>query len=189
MAFLTRLRLISAVKSGDATRVATLLQSGADPESVSIQGFRALAMAAMYGRHSVIDVLIQHGADPNGRSTVSYPTTGGVTALMAACGDSTKDATIVEWLIERGASLDERDSAGRTSLLYAVISGHAEIVRTLLDNGAEVALGTNDGYTPIDAAAESDDQTVRDILLRHESVAGGERSNKAIERTTQRAGR
>jgi ankyrin repeat protein len=172
--FLTRRRLISAVKSGDAERVAAVLQAGADPEFANMQGIRALALAAEYGWHGVVDVLIQHGADVNGRSTVSHPVARDVTALMAACGDSTGDPTMVAKLIEHGARLNDRDSHGRTALMYAVVSGHAEIVRTLLDSGADVDLASNDGDTPIDAAMESSNPTIRDILLGHERATGDE---------------
>lgn len=166
MGFVQQLQLISAVKSGDTERVATLIADGADPEATSTQGFRALALAALYGHGSVIDVLVTNGADVNAESTVSHPVTDGVTALMAACHDSTGRTDIVLQLIRHGARLDETDSVGRTALMYAVLSGYYEIVRVLTDQGADTSICTTEGHSPMDVARESGDSRILQALAR-----------------------
>lgn len=56
---------------------------------------------------------------------------------------------IVQYLIDRGVSLNERDSAGWTPLHYAVSGRHNEGVKVLIDAGAEVDPLTDKNMTPL----------------------------------------
>jgi hypothetical protein len=48
------------------------------------------------------------------------------------------DAGDVERLLARGADPDETDQDGRTAVTHAAYGGHAEVVRLLVDAGADV---------------------------------------------------
>lgn len=56
---------------------------------------------------------------------------------------------IVQYLIDRGVSLNERDSARWTPLHYAVSGRHNEGVKVLIDAGAEVDPLTDKNMTPL----------------------------------------
>jgi ankyrin repeat protein len=57
---------------------------------------------------------------------------------------------VVEWLIEKEAEVDAKDSQdGRTPLSCAAGNGHLEVVKSLLDKGAEVDSKDNWGRTPL----------------------------------------
>jgi ankyrin repeat protein len=57
-------------------------------------------------------------------------------------------AKIAEFLIERGAGLDDVDAIGMTPLHWAVIRGHAGMVQKLAESGADVEAAKG-GVTPL----------------------------------------
>ena len=59
---------------------------------------------------------------------------------MAALGNAAKqgDAQEVARLIEKGASLDEKDGDGWTALMLASANGHKEVAALLIEKGASV---------------------------------------------------
>jgi type II secretory pathway predicted ATPase ExeA len=70
--------------------------------------------------------------------------------------------TEVRGLLTWGASPDSRDSRGMTPLMVAVIHGHGEVARLLLDQRADVNARDSGGVTPLMLAANND----RTVLLR-----------------------
>jgi len=52
-------------------------------------------------------------------------------------------------LIIAGAAIDIQDNDGWTALMWAASSGHAEIVRVLIDQGAAIDIEDNDGRTAL----------------------------------------
>lgn len=72
-------------------------------------------------------------------------------------------------LIKQGADVNDRDYAGNTALHDAALKGHIDIVRLLLDNGAEIDIrsGVTDLDTPlIDAASHGHVDIVKLLLDR-----------------------
>jgi uncharacterized protein len=61
---------------------------------------------------------------------------------------------VMELLLEKGADIDDMYAA-KTALLCAVSNNHAEAVRFLLDNGADINLGASPDETPLVSACES----------------------------------
>ena len=77
-------------------------------------------------------------------------------------------ATVQRVLKQDATALDARDSDGSTPLHCAAWKGHAEVVKTLLDAGADVnARNQNDhwGDTPLHAAAHGNQRAVAEILI------------------------
>ncbi len=71
----------------------------------------------------------------------------GFTPLQYAV--SKRNNTIVELLLERGAQVDKPDAGGNTPLFNAVMGfvGDDQVVKTLLDNGADPGIANNHGIT------------------------------------------
>ena len=67
----------------------------------------------------------------------------------------------VSLLLGRGASLELTEDRGRTALMIAAERGHAEIVQTLLEAGADGKHKDGGGMTAVDLAAND---TVRRLL-------------------------
>ncbi|MCG8532889.1 MAG: ankyrin repeat domain-containing protein [Desulfovibrionales bacterium] len=78
------------------------------------------------------------------------------------------ELSILKNLINENYDINERDERGLTSLHYAVAQGHSEVVKLLIENGAEIdSLDTN-GNTPLNDAVfhSKGDPTIIRILLK-----------------------
>src|SRR5271166_2034737 len=99
--------LITAIEEGRVDRVRTLLQQGANPNTLTGDGWSALLTAAR-GPASIVRLLVDHGADPN------VATSRGYTPLMRAAGHGADE--IVGILLEAGADLSPVDNEGQSAL-------------------------------------------------------------------------
>ena len=65
------------------------------------------------------------------------------------------DSREVKTLLAKRAFVNAKDEySGRTPLIMATVNGHIEIVRTLLDRGADVSVKDADGWTAVMFAQE-----------------------------------
>ena len=141
--------LVLAAGRGNAPIVEALLDAGADPNTTLPEGETVLMTAARTGDVDVLRLLLARGADLRARESWR-----GQTALHWAAAENHPDA--VHTLVELGADVDERSTAGWSALLYAVRAGRAEAVSALLEAGADV----NDTIRPL--AGEDDADAPRD---------------------------
>ncbi len=133
--------LDAAIRRDESGVVQALLSYGSDPSAL-------LDTAAAAGAIKTVHMLLDLHADPNkaGRS--------GGTALEDA---SLKgfDA-IAGLLLDHGARIDQRNNDSGTTPLYAAASfGKSEVVRLLLNRGANPSLCGNNRKTPYQAAVEN----------------------------------
>jgi ankyrin repeat protein len=73
----------------------------------------------------------------------------------------------IELLIQRGASLDQRDAEGMTALALAAEMGFQEAVEMLLAAGADPNVLDNAGTTALDVAEEHGAHDISTVLLRY----------------------
>ena len=106
-----------------------LLRAGADVNIASRYGVTALGLAAENGNASMVERLLQAGADPR-LATSSEGQTVLMTAALAG------NAAIVKLLLAHGADPNARESwLGQTALMWAAAENHASVVEALLDAG------------------------------------------------------
>lgn len=162
-----------AAENGDAAILDRLLAAGADPNTTMPGGETVLMTAARTGDPEAIRRLLVRGADPNAREQLR-----GQTALMWAAARNNTAA--VHMLAELGADIHARTDnpspvrgrtfasvppTGFTPLLFAVRSGHLEVVRVLLDAGADVNDAVSDGQSALVIAAANANWEMAAYLL------------------------
>ncbi|KAL1378291.1 hypothetical protein pipiens_000557, partial [Culex pipiens pipiens] len=74
-------------------------------------------------------------------------------------------ATVVSFLLEGGASIDDATKLGETPLFLACAAGHLEVVQTLLALGANVNTATAESLTPLHVASKNGHAHVVRALL------------------------
>lgn len=130
---------------------------GADP--ILGIGATPLIRAAKAGDTAAVELLLAHGA------LTDLPEAGGVTPLMAAAGlksysidtrgryvTEPQALETVRLLLDAGARIDATDGFGQTALHGAAYRGWNDVVRYLVERGADLLVADNDGHTPLDAA-------------------------------------
>lgn len=150
--------LIKAIAVSDVQKVATLLQNGANVETLSRSGATALAVASEVGSRDIVQLLLNAGAQVHPK-TFQAP-------LYAAAGAGHLE--IVKDLIEAGANVNyDGYKVSRRPLHAAASMGRTEIVRYLISKGAQVnAIEWANGRSAIHDAAASHKIAILEILLK-----------------------
>jgi uncharacterized protein len=146
--------LMLAARAGSAPVMKLLLEKGAKADArEEWHGDSALMIAAAKNNVEAVKVLLEHGADPNAAAThLEYPNfktgpaqvmsvypKGGLTALMHAARDNAYDAA--QALLTSKADPNLKDPNKMTAMQIAIMNGHWDMVKLMLDNGADA----NDG--------------------------------------------
>lgn len=161
--------LIAAATRGHLTTVQILLNDRANIDPSSYYGGNALQEATFFGHEEIVQTLLRAGANAN------TPAGKMSTALEAAVRWGYKK--IVKMLFAAGAVASAKDYG--SMLVDASAKGYEEIVRMLLDRGADVnARATNKATALMNASAQGREQTIQ-ILLK----AGADANAKRIWRS------
>lgn len=157
-----------------------LLKLGADPTGPDAFDHSAVHVAARFNHVSVLNLLLDHGADPNLFSyrrhfdeELDWHFCG--SPLHTAAMNNSIEATRV--LLAHGARRDESWVDQRTPLFYAAASGSAGVARVLLEAGADPNAREDRAgyirvdYTPLHYAAYNGHLDAVKILLEFGSDA------------------
>jgi hypothetical protein len=158
------LDLPEAAATGDVARLRELL--GVDPavakeraNSRSADGWPLLHLAAAFADRPTVVTLLDAGADV--RQVSQTPMRN--EALHAALALS-KDGDVTRLLIERGADVNAVQTAGYRPLHQAAVAGREDLVRMLLNAGAEKTARCDRGKTPAEYARERGHAAVAELL-------------------------
>jgi len=183
-------QFLEAVKKGDRSAVDRML--GADPSLVSTRdehGTSAVLLAHYYGKADVAAALLSRAPALDIFEAATAGDAKRVTVLVdadrsladAVAGDGYtplglaaffKRGTVVKTLLERGAkpSLPSRDQ-GFTPLHSAVATdagpSEHDIVRLLLEAGADPNAKSSEGGTPLHSAAFTGEVEIAELLLAY----------------------
>ena len=169
--------LVRAAASGDAGRVASLLQStAATPSSITNV---ALLVAVQESQDAIVALLLQHAP---ATCVNSVQGASGCSLLYTAA--SKGHTGIISRLIERGASLDAVAPSGATPLYIACQQGQRAAAEVLLAAGANATLADRTGATPLYVACQNGMLAVVSLLLsRRAALAVGVNVPKATGAT------
>jgi uncharacterized protein len=181
----TEADIFHAIRSGDQSRVETLLQTNpASANATDAQGLSALTVATYYGQANIVDLLLARGAkddlfaatargdrqavedllNSNPELIHEYSSDGWSAIALAAHFGRLEIAQI---LLDRGADPNgvSRNLNTNTPLHAAVVGNQREAVVLLLQNGANVNAVDSGGWTPLGLAAHNGRGPIIEILL------------------------
>ncbi len=119
-------------------------------------GFSPLLSLALENHdHTVALALIDNGA--------KYQPVDGVTPLMQAFYRNSRN--FAQELLNRGASMTDRDDLGRTPLFFAIYNGAAENIAHAKESGGDIHSVTNNGQTMLMEAARCGNTTAIGWML------------------------
>lgn len=98
------------------------------------------------GSPEVVKKLIELGADVNVKNK------DGRTALMYSLWGRKDDAFALLLLEQPHIKIDEQDGVGQTALMFAVISAKSDVVKKLIEKGANIVIKNKAGETALDKA-------------------------------------
>ena len=189
------MELITAAKRGDAGAVRALLAQGASVHAQDENGVTALIAAAYRNDLEIADLLIQAGADVNTQdhtqqSAYLIATSEGYPDLLkrtlqAGADIHSKDSyngtgliraaerghvEVIRDLLKTDIAIDHVNRLGWTALLEAISLGdgganHSEVVKLLVEAGADVNLADSNGITPLAHAQQRGFHQIGEILL------------------------
>ena len=112
-----------------------LLQSGAVMRAEGQEGVDNLYAAGMGGYAHIVKLLVERGANVNGRTAPSDPSTE-TTPLIAAVDGGSLEA--VKILLEHGSDVNAKDADGMTPMHHATTNGNVQIIDILLKYGGVI---------------------------------------------------
>ncbi len=175
--------LLDAAGTADADAVAKALDAGADIEARDESGMTALVIATKANNVDAARVLIEAGADVNAKDDIQdsaylYAGARGHDEILRLTLDNGADLTstnrfggtalipasergllaTVRTLLQAGVDPDHVNDLNWTALHEAIVLGdgsraYVDVVRALIDGGADVTIPDGDGILPRELAA------------------------------------
>ena len=186
--------LMIAAAAGDTKTITSLVENGSEINARdTAKGETALMFAAAFNRADAVKLLLARGADHKATTTIvdlfaltapeeeamqrgtggnsSRPqaaparvdvagatrgyrytelisTQGGMTALQFAARQGFTD--VVKALVDGGADINQLNAGDQSSpLVVAIINGHFDLAKDMLDKGADPTLSAFNGVTPL----------------------------------------
>ncbi len=191
--------MFEAARTNDVARIEALIAEGAEIDAVDENGRTALLIATHRNNIEAATVLIDAGADVNRKDNIEdspflYAGAEGrleILRLMLKAGADLASTNryggtalipaahhghveTVRELLQTKIDIDHINKLGWTALLEAVILGdgsptYVEIVRLLVDAGADMTIADRDGVTPL-AHAVARRQDAVERLLREKGA-------------------
>jgi len=145
---------LRAALDGDLVTVQRLIERGTSPDTTDQDGNSLLMLSSRSGHVPVVSYLLSRKAAVNARSRY------GDTALLAA---SLKGHTeVARVLLAAGAELNPE---GWSPLHYAAFEGRAEMIKFLLDKGADKNAIAPNEFTPLMLAVRNGHEDAARALL------------------------
>ena len=178
-------KLIKAVKKGETEQVKELLAKGADVNAkdkgslwISIikylceaitdecflypKDWTALMWAVGADHNEIVQLLLDNGANVNVRAGILN-----MTALVWAV--TLKNKKAVQLLLDvKKIDVNTQDNIGETALMKAITNGDLEIVKSLIEKGADVNIKAKyaTGYTALMLASLEPDIKIIKLLIK-----------------------
>lgn len=203
--------------------VRILLKAGVDANSRDAQGLSLMQKAALRSNDKLTSLLCEFGADPNvlfddgiffnqpiffaasikcGADIMQRDTHGDYALHRPFRGNHDKEITLnlVKALLENldgeqiSKIIDERsDGDGETPLTLAIMSGYKEVVKCLLEKGADATMKNKGGLAPLEVASKENYEKRRNDTATpclypgvHQRIDPGELGSKKLGKVSEK---
>ncbi|KAK6139608.1 hypothetical protein DH2020_026649 [Rehmannia glutinosa] len=140
------LTLCFAALRGDDLLLHHLLKRGLDPNELDNNGRTALHIAASKGNENCVLLLLDFGADPNSRAAEQ------------------NNLDILKEIVRHGGDVTRPKNNGCTALHVAVCEDNVEIVKFLLNQGANIDTIDETGWTARDLAEQQGHENIKELF-------------------------
>lgn len=156
--------------SGDRDKINLLLDRGLDAEDIDELELLLCAASSMNTQEESILRLLQLGADINIQEKRGMTR---FSAFLRAVENG--NPQILTFFIDRGSDVNGLDAIGQSAIELAAYRGQPDIVKILLERGANVHKGR---YYPLEEAARKGPQEAVKLLLDYGANVNGTKDSK-----------
>lgn len=149
-------RVFTAIENNNIAIVNEYISAN-DINTRSLHGQTLLHYACRKVKHDIVQLLLNHDADPN------IPDTAGDTTLSSAIVFG--DIPIIQLLLQHNVNINGTLADGTTPLMLSVLATRPKF-ELLLSSGANIHLRNNMGRTALHEAAYYGDKFMVKILLK-----------------------
>ncbi|KAL8834483.1 MAG: hypothetical protein Q9170_003718 [Blastenia crenularia] len=156
-----RTALAWAAARGDERSIVTLLQHGAEVNTIDVQYSGIVGHAADRNYVTCVRLVLEAGADPD--IAASHGHRVGNPLNVAARNAS--DPLILKTLLDFGADVESSGVDGTTALIHAARKNNVNFATVLLEHGADINAVSSAGQTPLTTAVIYNSHNVLQLLL------------------------
>jgi ankyrin repeat protein len=178
-----------AAKFDDVSEVRSLIKAGVTPNTLDPKGTPMLILAIRDKSFKVTDLLLSNPAtdvnltNKSGENALMLASFDGELALVKSLVLQKKAAVnklgwspihyaatnghleIAQFLMTNGAQVNALSPSETTPLMMSIGSGNDQLLKYLLENGADLRMRNHEGYTAIDVAQLFGKDDIRDGLM------------------------
>ena len=156
-----RTALAWASARGDERSIVTLLQYGAEVNTMDVQHSGVVGHAADRNYATCVRLLLEAGANPDIADTFGHR----VGNPLNVAARNAADPLILKTLLDFGANVDSCGVDGTTALIHATRKDNASFATLLLEYGANINAVSAAGQTPLTIAVAFNSHNVLQLLL------------------------
>ncbi|KAK2196957.1 bifunctional Ankyrin repeat/Ankyrin repeat-containing domain superfamily [Babesia duncani] len=155
-----------AAELGDLAICRILLDNNANANIYTEYG-TPLTISVIRGYTDITKLLLNHGCNPDATPSDGSQNTSNFPPPLVFASSAGK-VDLVQMLLQKGANVNIGDAEGWTGLHCAAEYGHLDIVKLLVDNGADCSIKIQ-GKTAYDLAVENSNANVAEFLSNKRS--------------------
>jgi ankyrin repeat protein len=144
--------IFTAARNNNTQLLNELLLKNTDINSVEDRGSTALIIACYNDNFEAAKMLLEKGANPNIQDKM------GNTALMGVCFK--RLCKMAKLLLEYKVAIDQQNFNRANALIFAATFGAEDILKILLENGADPSIRDNYNKTALDYALIQENENI-----------------------------
>ena len=152
--------IFTAAREGDSAAILNYVKQGKDINITNAKSYTPFILSAYNGQSQALETLLNSGAN------ACAVDTKGSNAFMGVAFKG--HSYIAKWLLDNtDCDVNHQNYAGQTALMMASLFGREEIIKLLLEHGANPDIKDNQGNTSLKLAEAQGLSRVVEIIQFH----------------------